>query len=44
LYLKLRDEPRALAQYEECLALYPKAWNAADVRRSLDQLRRERRF
>jgi tetratricopeptide (TPR) repeat protein len=44
VYLKLRDEPRALAQYEECLARYPKAWNAADVRRSLDQLRRERRF
>jgi tetratricopeptide (TPR) repeat protein len=44
LYIKLKDEPKAAAQYEECLARYPKAWNAAEVRRSLEQLRRERRF
>jgi hypothetical protein len=45
LYLfRLKDETRALAQYEECLALYPRAWNAAEVRRHVEQLRRERRF
>jgi tetratricopeptide (TPR) repeat protein len=45
LYLtKLKDERQALAQYEECLARYPRAWNAAEVRRKVEQLRRERRF
>jgi tetratricopeptide (TPR) repeat protein len=44
LYLKLKDETRALAQYEECLARYPRAWNSAEVRRHVEQLRRERRF
>lgn len=45
LYLdRLRDESRAVAQYEECLARYPKAWNAPEVRRRLDDLRRTRRF
>lgn len=45
LYLdKLKDERNALAQYEECLARYPRAWNAAEVRRRVEQLRRERRF
>ena len=45
LYLnRLKDAPRALAQYEECLARYPRAWNAAEVRRRLEQLRRERRL
>jgi thioredoxin-like negative regulator of GroEL len=45
LYLtKLKDERNALAQYEECLARYPRAWNAAEVRRKVEQLRRERRF
>jgi len=42
--LRLKDAPRALAQYEECLARYPRAWNAAEVRRKLEQLRRERRL
>lgn len=41
---RLKDAPRALAQYEECLARYPRAWNAADVRRKLEQLRRDRRL
>jgi tetratricopeptide (TPR) repeat protein len=45
LYLdRLKDEAGALAQYEECLARYPRAWNAPDVRRKLETLRRERRF
>jgi TolA-binding protein len=45
LYLsKLKDESKAAAQWEECLARYPKAWNAPEVRRKLEQLRRERRF
>jgi tetratricopeptide (TPR) repeat protein len=45
LYLvRLKDTPRALAQYEECLARYPRAWNAAEVRRKLEQLRRDRRL
>ncbi len=38
------DSRRALAQFEECLARYPRAWNAPEVRRRVDQLRRERRF
>jgi regulator of sirC expression with transglutaminase-like and TPR domain len=45
LYLnRLKDAPRALAQYEEFLARYPRAWNAAEVRRRLEQLRREGRL
>jgi tetratricopeptide (TPR) repeat protein len=45
LYLsKLKDEKAALAQYEECLIRYPQAWNAAEVRRKAEQLRREPRF
>jgi hypothetical protein len=40
---KLKDERRALEQYEECLARYPRAWNAPEVRRRLDTLRRDRR-
>jgi len=44
LYLTgLKDEARAIAQYELCLESYPRAWNAPEVRRRLDQLRRERR-
>ena len=39
-----KDDARALAQYEECLARYPKAWNAPEVRRAVETLRRERRF
>lgn len=38
------DNAKALAQYEECLARYPKAWNAPEVRRWVETLRRERRF
>jgi hypothetical protein len=41
---RLKDDSRAVAQYEECLARYPRAWNAPEVRRKLDLLRRERRF
>jgi len=45
LYLvRLKDPTRAQAQYEECLARYPKAWNAPEVRRKLEQLRRDRRL
>ncbi len=39
-----KDEARALEQYEECLARYPKAWNTPEVRRWVETLRRERRF
>jgi tetratricopeptide (TPR) repeat protein len=39
-----KDDARALAQYEECLARYPKAWNAPEVRRQVESLRRDRRF
>ena len=39
-----RDDAKAVAQYEECLAHYPKAWNAPEVRRRLETLRREGRF
>lgn len=42
--LRLKDDAKALAQYEECLARYPKAWNAPEVRRVVETLRRERRF
>lgn len=42
--LRLKDDAKALAQYEECLARYPKAWNAPEVRRTVEMLRRERRF
>jgi thioredoxin-like negative regulator of GroEL len=45
LYLeRLKDETNALAQYEECLARYPRAWNAPEVRRRMEKLRRDRRF
>jgi len=39
-----KDDARALAQYEECLARYPRAWNSAEVRRQVEFMRRERRF
>jgi thioredoxin-like negative regulator of GroEL len=39
-----KDDARAVEQYEECLARYPKAWNAPEVRRTLETLRRDRRF
>jgi tetratricopeptide (TPR) repeat protein len=44
LRLWYKDEARALEQYEECLARYPKAWNAPEVRRLAESLRHERRF
>jgi hypothetical protein len=41
LYLEpMHDEVAALAQYEECLARYPRAWNAPEVRRVVERLRR----
>ena len=42
--LRLKDDARALEQYEACLTRYPKAWNASEVRRAVETLRRERRF
>lgn len=39
---RLADEQAALIQYEECLARYPRAWNAAEVRRVAERLRRNR--
>ena len=39
---RLGDEHAALAQYEECLARYPRAWNAPEVRRVAERLRRSR--
>jgi len=44
LYLKLKDESHAAAAYEDCVAQYPRAWNAPQVRRKLETLRREKRF
>jgi tetratricopeptide (TPR) repeat protein len=43
-WLRLGDERRALQQFEECLARYPRAWNAAEVRRRVEQMRRDRRL
>ena len=43
IYLvQLKDEAKALAQYEECLARYPRAWNAPEVRRKVESLRKRR--
>jgi tetratricopeptide (TPR) repeat protein len=42
--LRLKNDAQALARYEECLSRYPKAWNASEVRRAVETLRRERRF
>jgi len=44
IYVRLKDDSRAAAQYEECLSRYPKSWNAAEVRRKLEALRRDKRF
>ncbi|MEQ1832279.1 MAG: hypothetical protein ABL977_04425 [Candidatus Eisenbacteria bacterium] len=41
-YLALNDDKSALAQYEECLARYPRAWNSPEVRRAVERLRKER--
>jgi TolA-binding protein len=43
-YLELGDARHALAQFEDCLVRYPKAWNAAEVRRHVERLRKERRL
>jgi tetratricopeptide (TPR) repeat protein len=43
-WTRLKDEAKAAEQYEECLARYPRAWNAPEIRRKLDLLRKERRF
>src|SRR6266850_2046933 len=41
IYLfKLKDDVKAEAQYEECLTRYPRAWNAAEVRRRVESIRR----
>ncbi len=42
-WLAIGDLAKAREQYEECLARYPRAWNAAEVRRRVEALRRERR-
>jgi tetratricopeptide (TPR) repeat protein len=44
IYVRLKDDSRAAAQYEECLSRYPKSWNAPEVRRKLEALRRDKRF
>lgn len=44
LLLKMNDPRRALAQFEECLARYPRAWNAPEVRRRVERLRKETRL
>jgi tetratricopeptide (TPR) repeat protein len=44
LYLhRLGDEAHAIDQYEQCLESYPRAWNAPEVRRTLEQLRHQKR-
>ena len=40
----LGNDKNALAQYEECLARYPRAWNSAEVRRRVERLRKETRL
>lgn len=43
IYLfRLKDDAKAEAQYEECLNRYPRAWNAAEVRRRVETIRRRR--
>jgi tetratricopeptide (TPR) repeat protein len=41
LYVRLKQEPEAISQYEACLTRYPKAWNSAEVRRRLETLRKK---
>jgi len=43
-YLALGNDKAALAQYEECLARYPRAWNSPEVRRVVERLRKEKRL
>lgn len=42
--LAMGDSRKALQQFEECLARYPRAWNAPEVRRQVERLRRESRL
>jgi tetratricopeptide (TPR) repeat protein len=42
--IRLDDTEQALREYEECLARYPKAWLAPEVRRLVESLRRSRTF
>lgn len=42
LHLALGNDAAAIHQFEECLARYPRAWNAPEVRRKLQAMRRER--
>lgn len=44
IYAGLGDDASAMHQFEECLARYPRAWNAPEVRRKLESMRRERRL
>ena len=41
---RLKEDAHAIEQYEACVARYPRAWNAPEVRRRLEELRRTRRF
>jgi tetratricopeptide (TPR) repeat protein len=43
-WLALGDPRQARAQFEECLARYPRAWNSAAVRRMLEPLRKGARL
>jgi tetratricopeptide (TPR) repeat protein len=43
-YLQLQQPKQALAAFEECLARFPRAWNAPEVRRRVEKLRREMRL
>ena len=42
--LRILEKTGIRIPHEECLARYPKAWNAPEVRRRVETLRRERRF
>ncbi|MBI5169367.1 MAG: hypothetical protein HZA61_07765 [Candidatus Eisenbacteria bacterium] len=44
LLLQKGDSRGALAQFEECLARYPRAWNAPEVRRRVERLRKDTRL
>jgi predicted negative regulator of RcsB-dependent stress response len=43
-YAALGDDKNALAEYEECLARYPRAWNSPEVRRRVERMRKEKRL
>lgn len=44
LLLQMGDARGALAQFEEGLARYPRAWNAPEVRRRVERLRKDTRL